>query len=214
MSWERYSRGRCSLCAGEKGKGRRGGVSTALSRVHLTTGRSPISSYFLKFHNLPAVLETKLLNTWALQTFQIQSVAGFAKNQTESQYASRARALIPPQAAPKRHSQRAWSIIVPRAFQGDPAELAWHITRNQAFPLLVISCWETIFSLEAELQVPVWSFLMFEKMNRQKMHQAEDSGLAVMGNGQQRPCIFLYTKNSDFYHPKQTGRGHWLECGY
>jgi hypothetical protein len=101
------------------------------------------------------VLETKLLNTWALQTFQIQSVAGFAKNQTESQYASRARALIPPQAAPKRHSQRAWSIIVPRAFQGDPAELAWHITRNQAFPLLVISCWETIFSLEAELQVPV-----------------------------------------------------------
>lgn len=60
------------------------------------------------------MLETKLLNTWALQTFQIQSVAGFAKNQTESQYASRARALIPPQAAPKRHSQRAWSIIVPR----------------------------------------------------------------------------------------------------
>lgn len=188
MSWQRPGRRWCSFCAGGKGKGRRGGVSTSPSRIQLTTGRAPIGSYFLKCPQPPAPI--------CMRVF---------KNQTESQYSSRVRALTPPQAAPKRHSQRVWSIIDPRTFQGDPAEPTWHIARNLAFTLLVISYWETIFSLEAELQALVWRFLMFEKM-----HQTDNSRIAMMDGDHTVESTYFPRA----YHPKQSCRGHWFKYGH
>lgn len=143
----KHDRGKCSPCAGGKGKGRRDCLST---REQLMTGRSPAMSYFLKFPQAPSSAGGESFNTSALWNIRDPIYSRVNKNQTESQNPYRARDLIP-QAAPERHSSQSvvydGSKDFPRGH--NRASTAHH--QKPGLHLLSIACRESEFSPEAEL---------------------------------------------------------------
>lgn len=110
----KQDRGRCSLCAGGKGKGRRGCHS--MCPLHLTTGRSGF--YLLKFPQTPNSAGDESFHAWALRNIQDPTCSRVYKNQTERQGPCRARGLIP-QAAPREtFSESMVYIMDPRTSAG------------------------------------------------------------------------------------------------